>query len=48
MLDAVERIAAEDPKAYEVVLRLVAETCDLPAFRDSTEHLHVVVRSLST
>jgi SAM-dependent methyltransferase len=47
MLDAVERIAAEDPAAYEVVLRLVAETCDLPAFRDSTEHLHVVVRSLS-
>jgi SAM-dependent methyltransferase len=48
MLDAVERIAAEGPAAYEVVVRLVAETCDLPAFRDSTEHLHVVVRSLSS
>ncbi len=46
MLDAVERIAAEDPKAYEVVLRLVAETCDLPAFRDSTEHLHIVARAI--
>jgi ubiquinone/menaquinone biosynthesis C-methylase UbiE len=46
MLDAVEKIAAEDPKAYEVITRLVAETCDHPAFRDSTEHLHVVVRAL--
>ncbi len=47
MLDEVEKIAAEDPKAYDVVTRLVVETCDHPAFRDSTEHLHVVVRSLS-
>ncbi len=48
MLDAVERMAAEDPKAYDVVVRLVAETCDLPAFRDSTEHLHVVARAISS
>jgi SAM-dependent methyltransferase len=48
MLDEVERIAVEDPKAYEVILRLVAETCDLPAFRDSTEHLHVVARAISS
>jgi ubiquinone/menaquinone biosynthesis C-methylase UbiE len=48
MLDAVERIAAEDPEAYEVILRLVAETCDLPAFRDSTEHLHVVARAIAS
>jgi S-adenosylmethionine-dependent methyltransferase len=47
MLDAVERLAAENPPAYEVILHLVAETCDLPAFRDSTEHLHVVVRAIS-
>lgn len=46
MLDRVRRIAAEDPAAYENVLRLVAETCDMPAYRDSTEHLHVVVRRL--
>jgi ubiquinone/menaquinone biosynthesis C-methylase UbiE len=46
MLDAVERIAAEDPEAYEIILRLVAETCDLPAFRDSTEHLHMVARAI--
>jgi S-adenosylmethionine-dependent methyltransferase len=47
MLDEVEKIATEDPKAYGVITRLVAETCDHAAFRDSTEHLHVVVRSLS-
>lgn len=47
MLDEVEKIAAENPKAYDVVTRLVAETCDHPAFRDSTEHLHVVARAIS-
>jgi len=46
MLDEVEKISAENPKAYEIILRLVAETCDHPAYRDSTEHLHVVVRAL--
>ena len=44
--DAVKEIAATDPAAYETVRRLVAETCDHPAFRDCTEHLHVVVRRL--
>ncbi|MEW5826139.1 MAG: class I SAM-dependent methyltransferase [Candidatus Bipolaricaulota bacterium] len=46
MLDEVERMAAEDPTAYEILTRLVAETCDHPAYRDATEHLHVVVRAL--
>ncbi|MDD5219430.1 MAG: class I SAM-dependent methyltransferase [Candidatus Bipolaricaulis sp.] len=46
MEDEVKRIAAEDPVSYANVVRLVAETCDMPAFRDSTEHLHVVVRRL--
>ncbi len=46
MLDAVARIAAEDPRAYENIERLVVETCDRPAYRDCTEHLHVVVRSI--
>lgn len=44
MLDALGRIAAADPIAYENVLRLAAETCELPQYRDSTEHLHAVVR----
>lgn len=45
MLDALERIAVADPVAYENVLRLAAETCELPQYRDCTEHLHAVVRS---
>jgi ubiquinone/menaquinone biosynthesis C-methylase UbiE len=46
MLDQVERLAQEDPAGYEVVLRLAADTCDHPAYRETTEHLHVVVRSI--
>ncbi len=37
-------IATADPPAYENVLRLATETCELPQYRDSTEHLHAVVR----
>jgi SAM-dependent methyltransferase len=44
MLSAVERIATEDPPAYENILHLVAETCELPQYRDCTEHLHVLVQ----
>ncbi len=44
MLSEVERIATEDHPSYENVLRLVAETCELPQYRDCTEHLHVVVQ----
>ena len=47
MLVQVERIAAEDPTAYEHIRELVIETCDHPAYRDCTEHLHVVVRRLA-
>jgi len=45
-LGPVHRIANESPETYEAISRLVAETCELPAFRDATEHLHVVVRCL--
>ncbi len=45
-LDPINRIAESNPSAYEVVLRLAAETCESPAYRDCTEHLHVVVRCL--
>jgi hypothetical protein len=44
MLSAVEKIATEDQPAYENIMRLVAETCELPQYRDCTEHLHVVVQ----
>jgi S-adenosylmethionine-dependent methyltransferase len=46
MLDQVNRIAQEDPAAYEVILHLAADTCDHPAYWRTTEHLHVVVRSI--
>jgi S-adenosylmethionine-dependent methyltransferase len=47
MLNEVARIAEEDPVAYDNILRLVVETSGLPAYRDCTEHLHVVVRRIS-
>ena len=47
MLDEVAQISAEDPTAYENILRLVVETCTWPAYRDCTEHLHIVVRRIS-
>jgi len=45
-LGPVTEMAEHDPSGYETVLRLVGETCEHPAFRDCTEHLHVVVRCL--
>jgi len=44
MLTAMEKIAGDDPLAYQNILRLVAATCELPQYRDCTEHLHVVAR----
>jgi len=45
-LGPVTEIAKKDPTAYEAIRRLVGETCEHPAYRDCTEHLHVVVRCL--
>lgn len=47
MLEELERMAAADRVAYANVLRLAAETCELPQYRDATEHLHAVVRKPS-
>ncbi|MEW6244553.1 MAG: hypothetical protein AB1497_09910 [Bacillota bacterium] len=44
MLEALARMAKENPAAYENVLRLAEETCEIPQYRDSTEHLHAVIR----
>ena len=44
MLAEMERIAEESPSAYRTILQLAAETCELPQYRDCTEHLHLVVR----
>ena len=40
----IERVAAEQPSAFHNLVRLGAETSELPQYRDATEHLHVVVR----
>jgi hypothetical protein len=40
-------LADTDPAGYEVLTRLVAESSTHPAFRDCTEHLHVVVRKIA-
>jgi len=46
-LDQVTALAESDPDGYDVLTRLVAETATHPAFRDCTEHLHIVVRKIS-
>ena len=47
MLGQVARIAEEDPAAYENIANLAVDTSTLPAYRDCTEHLHVVVRRIA-
>ena len=47
-LDQVAALAASDPAGYDVLTRLVAESSTHPAFRDCTEHLHVVVRKITS
>jgi S-adenosylmethionine-dependent methyltransferase len=39
-----ERLAVDDPDAYANVVQVAAETCELGQYRDSTDHLHIVVR----
>ena len=46
-LEQVQALSEADPAAYDVLTRLVAESSTHPAFRDSTEHLHVVVRRIA-
>jgi S-adenosylmethionine-dependent methyltransferase len=39
-----EKLAVDNPEAYENVVKVAAETCELEQYRDSTDHLHVVAR----
>jgi 2-polyprenyl-3-methyl-5-hydroxy-6-metoxy-1,4-benzoquinol methylase len=39
-----EQLAAENPEAYENIVQVAAETCELEQYRDSTDHLHIVAR----
>ena len=38
-----EKLAAENPEAYANIVAVAAETCELAQYRDSTDHLHIVV-----
>lgn len=41
----IDRLAKEDPQAYESVLQFAPETSEFPQYRDATDHLHIVVRA---
>jgi SAM-dependent methyltransferase len=40
----IEQLKRENPTAYENLVQVAAETCELPQYRDATDHLHIVVR----
>ena len=42
-----EQLAAEKPEVYANIVQVAAETCELPQYRDNTEHLHLVARKNS-
>ena len=44
MWPMVSALAEREPDAYENVVAVAAETCELPQYRDATDHLHIVVR----
>lgn len=39
-----ESLATDNPEAYESIVQVAAETCELKQYRDSTDHLHIVVK----
>lgn len=45
MQPLVAQLAIDRPNAYMNVMQVAAETCELPQFRDATDHLHLVVRN---
>jgi S-adenosylmethionine-dependent methyltransferase len=40
----IERIAAQNPGAFQSIVRLGVRTSELPQYRDATDHLHLVLR----
>jgi S-adenosylmethionine-dependent methyltransferase len=44
MSDLLEQVARDEPEAYENIVEVAAELCELEQYRNSTDHLHVVVR----
>jgi S-adenosylmethionine-dependent methyltransferase len=45
MRPLVERLASEDPDAYQNLVEVAVETSELPQYRDACDHLHFVVRN---
>jgi SAM-dependent methyltransferase len=41
---AIQKVAEENPSAYENILQFVRETCELEQFRSTGEHIHFVVQ----
>ena len=42
-----EKLIRDDPQAYENILQVAAETCELAQYRDSTDHLHLIARPMA-
>ncbi len=40
-----KQLKDEKPDAYDNIVEFAAETCELPQYRDATDHLHIVARS---
>ncbi|MBU3227636.1 class I SAM-dependent methyltransferase [Clostridium algidicarnis] len=44
--DRVLNLYKEDRGVYDNLLKVAVESCELPQYRDSTEHLHIVVKKI--
>jgi len=42
--EALDELAVSKPQVYATLVQAVAKTCELPQFRDATEHLQIVAR----
>ena len=43
-----EQLTADNPEAYENIVKAAAEMCECEQYRDSTDHLHIVARKNSS
>ncbi|MSP79363.1 MAG: hypothetical protein EXR67_07460 [Dehalococcoidia bacterium] len=43
----IEQLAKDRPGAYEQLAQFAAQACELPQFRDTTDHLNIVARKPS-
>ena len=40
----IERLAVDHPEAYQNIVKVAAEMCELDQYRDSTDHIHIIAR----